>query len=35
LSGHKAGPVQAYRPTGDAKHLNRAALEMTVYRDKL
>jgi rhamnogalacturonyl hydrolase YesR len=27
--------VQAYRATGDAKYLNRAALEMTAYLDKL
>jgi rhamnogalacturonyl hydrolase YesR len=27
--------VQAYRATGDAKYLNRAALEMSAYLDKL
>jgi rhamnogalacturonyl hydrolase YesR len=27
--------VQAYRATGDKKHLDRAALEMSVYLDKL
>lgn len=27
--------VQAYRATGDAKYIDRAALEMTVYLDKL
>lgn len=27
--------VQAYRATGDAKYINRAAMEMTAYLDKL
>jgi len=27
--------LQAYRATGDAKYLDRAALEMSVYLDKL
>src|SRR6476660_3948891 len=27
--------LQAYRATGDDKYLDRAALEMTTYRDKL